>query len=152
LHRIHLDPARNVAEVHTWVAVDGDATGTVDAIDLAAATDGGNGGVQVAELDVRTIDPLRSFAFTAGSVAELRYTAFTDSFMFSMSGQRVDPGGERYESFGTVAGIVRVCGQAVEVSASGFHRHAWGASSPGVRLVQSAHGVFGEDLFFSVVE
>ena len=77
-----------------------------------------------------------------------------------MSGQRADPGGEHYESFGAVTGTIRsrtgsrpdAAAEAVKVDGQGFYRHSWGAPNPGAQLVRSVHGMFDAGLFFSVAE
>jgi hypothetical protein len=152
---LRLDADTDTARAHLGLWIDGVAVhrrGTAAA--SAAPTGPGRAarpGVRVGELELATVEPLRSLALTADEV-ELDYTAAGEPFRFTMSGQRVDLGEEHYDSFGTVTGTVRVQGRAVQVVAPAFHRHAWGTGRPGVAPLRSAHGVFGEDLYFSITE
>jgi hypothetical protein len=149
-HRIRLIPAAGAAETGSWVLAGGTLSGGSQTCRLPWA--GETGAVRAGRLSLRAVQPLRSYIVTAGPGTEVSYTAAADAFRFSMSGQRADPGGDHYESFGIVTGTVHAGGRPVEVTGPGFYRHSWGVPRPDTRPVQSAHGTFGDDLFFSVTE
>jgi hypothetical protein len=149
-YRIRLNRATSTAEVCTWALIDGKVAARTQTSVLPDDEDAG--AVRVGDLHICTVQPLRSCIVTAGPGSGVAYTAATDAFRFSMSGQRADPGGEYYESFGTVTGTVSGGGRVAKVSGHGFYRHSWGVPSAGTHPVQSVHGMFGDGLFFSVVE
>jgi hypothetical protein len=154
-YRLRMDWAGRTAEARTWTAIGAEVATDVQTTALPGDVpwDGDVGTLRVGDLRVRTVEPLRSCVVAAGRLgSEVQYTAFTDPFRFSMSGQRTDPGEEYYESFGTVTGTVRTGGRALELSTHGFYRHTWGVPATHTDPVQSVRGVFGEDLFFSIVE
>ena len=140
----------STAEVRTWALIDGQVTSRAQTSRLPDNRD--LGALRAGDLRLRTVQPLRSCILTAGPDTEVTYTAATKAIRFSMSGQRADPGAEYYESFGTVTGTVSGGGRAVQVSARGFYRHSWGVPNAGTQPVQSVYGMFGDDLFFSIVE
>jgi hypothetical protein len=156
--------ADGAAEVRSWTLAAGRVSGHTWTSGLDSAPDTGT--LQAGGLRLRTLEPLRSYAVTTdpgvgpSPAADLTYTAAADAFRFSMSGQRADPGGEHYESFGTVTGTIRAgtasraaaAAEAVKVDGQGFYRHSWGGPDPGTQLVQSVHGMFEAGLFFSVAE
>ncbi|WP_326635237.1 hypothetical protein OG884_20560 [Streptosporangium sp. NBC_01755] len=154
-YRLRTDWARRTAEVRTWTAIGAEVAKDVQTIVRPGDTPGGGhvGTLRFGDLLVRTVMPLRSYVVAAGRPgSEVQYTAFTEPFRFSMSGQRADPGGEYYESFGRVTGTVQAGGRALELSTYAFYRHIWGVPATDTHPVQSVRGVFGEDLFFSIVE
>jgi hypothetical protein len=156
--------AGGAAEVRSWTLADGRVTGQTRTSRLDSVPDTGT--LQAGGLRLRTLKPLHSYAMTTdpgvgpSQAADLTYTAATDAFRFSMSGQRADPGGEHHESFGTVTGTIRgrtgsrpaTAAEAVKVDGRGFYRHSWGVPHPGTQLVRSVHGMFEAGLFFSVAE
>jgi hypothetical protein len=149
-YRIQADPGGHGPRARSWTLAGGEVTTRAEAPppDLRADTRG----IRAGGLDVRALVPLRSYAVTAGPGTSLTYTSGTDdAIRFSMSGQRADPG-EHYESFGTVAGTIRSCGQLTEIAALGHYRHSWSVPDPSARLVRSVHGTFGGGLFFAVSE
>lgn len=148
-YRVRVARAGRAAEVHGWTLDAGEVTSRIRASGLPVDPD--SGGVRAGGLSLRPLQPLRSYAVTAGPDADLTYASQTGAIRFSMSGQRADPG-EHYESFGTVTGTARAAGGLADVTAQGFYRHSWGAPRVGARLVQWAHGAFGAGLFFSIAE
>jgi hypothetical protein len=150
VYRIRVAQGGRTAEVRTWTLTDGSVTSRTQAPGLSAGPDAGS--LRAGDLCLRVLQPLRSYAVTTGPDADLTYTAATDAFRFSMSGQRADPGGEHYESFGTVTGTLRGGSRPAEVTAQGFYRHSWGPPTVGTQLMQSVHGMFGAGLFFSIAE
>jgi hypothetical protein len=156
--------ADGAAEVRTWTLAGGSVIGRSWTSRLDGGPDPGT--LRAGGLRLRTLEPLRSYAVTTdpgagpSQAVDLTYTAATDAFRFSMSGQRADPGGEHYESFGTVTGTIRgrtgsrpaTAAEAVKVDGLGFYRHSWGVPNPGPQLVRSVHGMFEAGLFFSVAE
>ena len=115
VYRIRVARGGRTAEVRTWTLSDGGVTSRTQASGLYANPDAGS--LRVGDLCLRVLAPLRSYGVTAGPYADLTYTAATDAFRFSMSGQRADPGGEHYESFGTVTGTVGDGSRAAGVTA-----------------------------------
>jgi hypothetical protein len=156
--------ADGAAEVQTWALTAGRMTGRTWTSRLDSDPDAGT--LRAGGLRLHTLEPLRSYAVTTDSdighphPVDLMYTGATDAFRFSMSGQRADPGGEHYESFGTVTGTIRSrtgsqgpeAAEAVTVDGRGFYRHSWDVPNPGTQLVRSVHGMFDAALFFSVAE
>jgi hypothetical protein len=156
--------ADGTAVVRTWTLTDGSVTDRTWTSRLAVNPDTGT--LRAGGLCLRGLEPLRSYAVTIdpdvgpSRVADLTYTAATDAFRFSMSGQQADPGGEHYESFGTVTGTIRgrtgmrttTAVEAVKIDGQGFYRHFWGVPNPGTRLVRSVHGMFDAGLFFLAAE
>jgi hypothetical protein len=156
--------ADGAAEVRTWALTNGSVTGHKWTSRLDVDPDTGT--LRASGLRLRTLEPLRSYALTTDSgtghphPVDLTYTGATDAFRFSMSGQRAEPGGAHYESFGTVTGTIRtgtgshppLAAQVVTVDGQGFYRHSWGVPNPGTQLVRSVHGMFDAALFFSVAE
>jgi hypothetical protein len=156
--------ADGAAEVRTWTLTDGTVTGRRRTSRLDSGPHLGT--LRADGLRLRTLEPLRSYAVTTDPdvghphAVDLTYTGATDAFRFSMSGQRADPGGEHYESFGAVTGTIRsttgnrpdTAAEAVKIDGQGFYRHSWGVPNPGAQLVRSVHGMFDAGLFFSVAE
>jgi hypothetical protein len=148
-YRLRVDWARRTGRADAWIALENRVTTHTELVPPPLET----GMLDLGAWKLRTLEPLRSCLLTGGHWdTEIEYAAFTDPFRFSMSGQRADPGGEHYETVGTVIGTVRAGETVVDVTARGFYRHAWGAPDAATRPVQSARGVFGSDLFFSVVQ
>jgi hypothetical protein len=151
-HQLTLDHGRRTVAINTWLLIDGQLTASAVTSPLADVREQGAGDLQVDDLTITSLEPLRSFSMSLAGVAELRYDAAVDAFQFSMSGQRIDLGTDSYDSVGTVTGRVRVGGRDIDVSAPAFHRHAWGTVADNIHPVQAACAVFSDDLFFSIVE
>jgi hypothetical protein len=156
--------ADGAAEVRTWTLTEGSVTGRTWTSRLDAGPDLGT--LRAGGLRLRTLQALRSYAVTTDPdvgqphAVDLTYTGAIDAFRFSMSGQRADPGGDHYESFGAVTGTIGgrtgsrpdTDAEVVKVDGQGFYRHSWGVPNPGAQLVRSVHGMFDAGLFFSVAE
>jgi hypothetical protein len=156
--------AGGAAEVRTWTLAEGSVNARTWTSRLDIDPDLGT--LRAGGLRLRTLEALRSYAVMTDPhvgyphAVDLMYSGATDAFRFSMSGQRADPGGEHYESFGAVTGTIggrtgsrpNTAAEAVKVDGQGFYRHSWGAPNPGAQLVRSVHGMFDAGLFFSVAE
>ena len=149
-YRIRVNWGASTAEVRTWALIDGQVTSRAQTSRLPDDRDVGACGPATCACAPSSRSARASSG--PGRIREVTYTAATKAIRFSMSGQRADPGAEYYESFGTVTGTVSGGGRAVQVSAHGFYRHSWGVPNGGTQPVQSVHGMFGDDLFFSIVE
>jgi hypothetical protein len=148
-YRLRVDWVRGAAHANAWIALENRVTTHTESVLPPRDT----GMLDFGAWKLHTIEPLQSCVMTGEhSDTEIEYAAFTDPFRFSMSGRRAEPGGEHYETVGTVIGTVRAGETVVDVTARGFYRHGWGAPDAATCPVQSVRGVFGSDLFFSVVE
>lgn len=149
-YRLSVDWSVRTAEATAWSAVDDRVSTHRERVQCPL--DGT--ALNLGAWQLRTIEPLRSFLLTGTRTGtELEYAAFTDPFRFSMSGQRVHLSGRHYESVGTVVGVLCAGGRAIDVTARGFYRHAWGVvTNPLLRKVQTVRAAFGADLFVSITE
>jgi hypothetical protein len=152
----HIGQYRNlgVADVWSWVAVDGRVIAHHEDLQLPLATgdhtDMELGGIAVKATDDRT----QLVDVRHGAVGvHVEYTAFTRPFSFSMESHGAGYGSGHLESMGRVAGTLTTAdGDAFDISGWAYHDHSWGARDYGSVLSQRwVYGVFGPDLFFSSI-
>ena len=152
----HLSVQRNrgIADVWSWVALDGKVVGKYQCLNLDPPEqdlpDWSLGGQTVTEQEARSC--CLRLAYESGTSADLRYQAFTDPLAFSFDVEGSTWGASHYESMGRVDGTVTVGGEPTRVSGFGWQDHSWGsrhwADTLSHRWIMA---VFGPELFVSAI-
>jgi hypothetical protein len=155
LHHIGLQRVRGIADVWSWVALDGAVVGKFQSLELPLPTEDLPDFV-LGGLSVSTKDPLRSFAFSAAfggdARADLAYEAFIEPFAFSLNADGSTIGKDHYESVGRVEGTLAAGDREVGVSAFAWQDHSWGPRRwTDILAHRWIMATFGPDLFFSVM-
>ena len=152
-HHIGQYRKTGVADVWSWIAVDGQVIAHYEELELPLA-EGDHTDFELGGITVRVKDDLTQLVdVTHGAVgSNVEYTAFTRPFSFSMDDHGVGYGAGHLESMGRVTGTVSTPDGPVEISGFAYHDHSWGARDYGAVICQRwIYGVFGPDLFFSAM-
>jgi hypothetical protein len=142
-----------VADVWSWLALGGRTVAHYENLKLPLAA-GDISDFELGGVVVKTVDDLvQQVNVSHGDVSSaVEYRAFSQPFSFSMDTGGVGYGAGHMESMGRVSGSICLPDEIVEVDGWGYHDHSWGARDYGAVVSQRwVYGVFGTDLFFSVM-
>lgn len=153
LNHVSIQRLRGIADVWSWVAVDGKVVGKYQCLKLPLPEkDFPNwslGGQSITTIDGRRCRLELSYD---NAQADLRYEAHTDPLAFSIDVEGATWGSSHYESIGRVEGTVTAGGKPVQVSGFAWQDHSWGPRRwADVLSHQWLVGSFGPDLFVSAI-
>lgn len=153
MNHISIQRLRGIADVWSWVAVNGKVVGKYQNLKLPLPEkDFPNW--SLGGQTVTTESGRRSrleLSYEAAS-ADLHYEAHTDPLAFSLDIEGVSWGSAHYESIGRVKGTVTAGGTPVAVDGFAWQDHSWGPRRwADVLSHRWIVGSFGSDLFISAI-
>jgi len=146
---------RGVADVWSWVAVNGKVVGKYQNLKLPLPEkDFPNWSLGGQTITTESGRRCRLALSYDNASAELSYQAFSEPLAFSMDVDGASSWGKQhYESIGRVNGTVTAGGQSVQVSGFGWQDHSWGSRRwADVLSHRWLWAGFGPDLFISAIQ
>jgi hypothetical protein len=145
---------RGVADVWSWVALDGKVVGKYQSLNLPVPEQDfpnwSAGGQNITTEDGRHC---RMYNTYENAQTDVRFSAFTDPLAFPVDAEGNTWGASHYEAIGRVDGTVTVGGEATTVSGFGWQDHSWGprrwADTMSHRWIMAG---FGPDLFVTALQ
>lgn len=152
-HHFGLQRNVGVADVWSWIAVDGRVCGRFQSHTLPLPADD-MGAIDLGGISLRTLEPLRRHGvatrFAGGSGSDLVFTAFGDPLAFSWDDTGGRLGANHYESVGHVRGTVDDGTGPRAVDCFALQDHSWGPRDLSTLLAsRGIQAFFGDDLFAS---
>ncbi len=156
IYHVGLQRVRGIADVWSWVAVDGSVVGKFQSLTLPLPDPAHDlPDFQLGGLSVTVKEPLRACAFQAvydTARVDVTYEAFVEPFAFSLDAAASSVGKDHYESMGRVDGTVTTGGGEVAVSGFAWQDHSWGPRRwTDILSHRWICANFGPDLFMSVL-
>ena len=153
MNHISIQRLRGIADVWSWVAVNGKVVGKYQNLKLPLPEkDFPNwslGGQSITTIDGRRC---RLEVDYAAAKSDLHYQAHTDPLAFGLDIDGATWGSQHYESIGHVKGTVTADGTPVQVSGFAWQDHSWGPRRwADVVSHRWLVGTFGPDLFVSAI-